>query len=181
MATTDDRDACASAAERVILERNSSYTVEFAAADGRKFRASTTCGVVCNGGPHGEPLACAYEIDHAGPHSWATLPTFPAAPPDPVLQFTADPELAPILGRMFAAIPAGNFQTATARPPMCRTPRNAGDWITAVGNQLMGLCLNPAVGEVRLLISFDLLTPEERVVMDAEGRKARLWTPQGEV
>lgn len=35
------------------------------------------CGVVCNCGPNGEPLACAYKERHSGEHSWATLRTFP--------------------------------------------------------------------------------------------------------
>jgi hypothetical protein len=38
------------------------------------------CGVVSNSGRLGEPLACAWEPDHNGPHSWATLPTFAAEP-----------------------------------------------------------------------------------------------------
>lgn len=33
------------------------------------------CGVVCNCGPNGEPLACGYAAGHAGAHSWASLPT----------------------------------------------------------------------------------------------------------
>ena len=35
------------------------------------------CAVVVNGGPNGEPLACAYDEGHDGDHSWASLPTFP--------------------------------------------------------------------------------------------------------
>lgn len=34
------------------------------------------CGVVCNVGPNGEPVACAYKSNHAGNHSWASIPTF---------------------------------------------------------------------------------------------------------
>lgn len=34
------------------------------------------CGVVCNCGPNGEPLACGYAPHANGPHSWAALPTF---------------------------------------------------------------------------------------------------------
>jgi hypothetical protein len=34
------------------------------------------CGIVANRGPNGESLACAYLIDHDGPHSWSTLPTW---------------------------------------------------------------------------------------------------------
>ena len=34
------------------------------------------CGIVCGAGPSGEPVACAYQQGHEGPHSWATLPTF---------------------------------------------------------------------------------------------------------
>jgi hypothetical protein len=36
------------------------------------------CGIVCTCGPNLEPLACAYNDEHDGEHSWATLPTFPA-------------------------------------------------------------------------------------------------------
>ena len=39
-------------------------------------RASGLCAVVSASGPNGEPLACGYEPDHDGPHSWASLPTF---------------------------------------------------------------------------------------------------------
>jgi hypothetical protein len=35
-----------------------------------------TCTVICNAGPNGEPLRCAYKPRHKGDHSWATLPTF---------------------------------------------------------------------------------------------------------
>ena len=39
---------------------------------------SEICGVVCNCGPAGEPLACGYAPhDATKAHSWATLPTFP--------------------------------------------------------------------------------------------------------
>jgi hypothetical protein len=37
------------------------------------------CGVVCNCGPNGEPIACGYVDGHNGAHSWATLPT-PGSP-----------------------------------------------------------------------------------------------------
>ncbi len=36
------------------------------------------CGIVSPSGPFGEPLGCAYPTGHDGPHSWSTLPTFPA-------------------------------------------------------------------------------------------------------
>jgi hypothetical protein len=36
----------------------------------------TICGVVCNCGPNGEPVACGYAKHDDGPHSWATLPTW---------------------------------------------------------------------------------------------------------
>lgn len=35
------------------------------------------CGIICNCGPNGEPLACGYLPGHEGPHAWATLPTWP--------------------------------------------------------------------------------------------------------
>lgn len=39
--------------------------------------ASTSiCGVVCNCGPNGEPLACGFAPHDDGPHSWASLPTW---------------------------------------------------------------------------------------------------------
>ncbi len=34
------------------------------------------CGIICNCGPNGEPLACGYLPGHDGDHSWATLPTW---------------------------------------------------------------------------------------------------------
>lgn len=40
------------------------------------------CGTVCACGPNLEPLACGYPDEHDGPHSWATLPTFVAVPPE---------------------------------------------------------------------------------------------------
>jgi len=46
--------------------------LEWMAADPRR----VLCGIVCNCGPHGEPLACAYTPNHSGGHSWAELPTF---------------------------------------------------------------------------------------------------------
>lgn len=36
------------------------------------------CGVVCNCGPNGEPIACGYADGHDGAHSWASLPTYEA-------------------------------------------------------------------------------------------------------
>lgn len=39
------------------------------------------CSVVSHSGPNGEPLACGYSPRHEGPHSWATLPTFPVSTP----------------------------------------------------------------------------------------------------
>jgi hypothetical protein len=39
-------------------------------------RPDAICGVVCAGGPNGEPLACGYENGHEGVHSWASLPTW---------------------------------------------------------------------------------------------------------
>jgi hypothetical protein len=38
----------------------------------------TMCGIISHSGPHGEPLACGYQLYHDGAHSWATLPTFGA-------------------------------------------------------------------------------------------------------
>lgn len=43
------------------------------------------CAVTSLSGALGEPLGCGFKQDHAGPHSWASLPTFlqsdpPAAP-----------------------------------------------------------------------------------------------------
>ena len=46
--------------------------MRFAAARG----GTPICGVICAAGPNGEPLACAYDRDHEGVHSWASLPTF---------------------------------------------------------------------------------------------------------
>ncbi len=46
----------------------------------------TICGVIANAGAKGEALACAFVPNHAGAHSWATLPTFTAptaADPEP--------------------------------------------------------------------------------------------------
>ncbi len=40
-------------------------------------RKPRICGVMSASGPNREMLACAYKPRHAGPHSWATLPTFP--------------------------------------------------------------------------------------------------------
>lgn len=37
---------------------------------------SQICGVICNCGANGEPLACGYLVGHEGKHSWASLPTF---------------------------------------------------------------------------------------------------------
>jgi len=34
------------------------------------------CGVVCECGPEHEPLACGFPKGHAGPHAWASLPTW---------------------------------------------------------------------------------------------------------
>ena len=34
------------------------------------------CGVVCNCGPEGEPLACGYPIGHEGNHAWSAIPSF---------------------------------------------------------------------------------------------------------
>lgn len=34
------------------------------------------CGIVCECGPNGEPLACGWPEGHSGPHAWADLPTF---------------------------------------------------------------------------------------------------------
>lgn len=42
------------------------------------------CGVISNSGINGAPLACAFSPEHAGVHSWATLPTF--GPTDPASQ-----------------------------------------------------------------------------------------------
>lgn len=47
------------------------------------------CGVISHSGPNGEPLACAYEPGHKGPHSWSTLPTFETAR-TPMLSLTGD-------------------------------------------------------------------------------------------
>jgi hypothetical protein len=38
--------------------------------------AQQICGVVCECGPNGEPLACGFKPDHTGKHAWATLPTW---------------------------------------------------------------------------------------------------------
>ena len=40
------------------------------------------CGVICNAGPNGEPLACGYPSGHDGVHSWSTLPTFDKDAPE---------------------------------------------------------------------------------------------------
>lgn len=42
---------------------------------------SVVCGVASESGTHGEPLACGYPKGHAGPHAWASLPTFVAGRP----------------------------------------------------------------------------------------------------
>ena len=44
--------------------------------DQRNLSALPLCGVICPCGPEGEPLACGYEPDHDGNHSWASIPTF---------------------------------------------------------------------------------------------------------
>jgi hypothetical protein len=59
---------------RETMETYKRFAVAFANDPRRKL-----CGVVCNAGPNGEPLACAYEPDHRGDHSWATLPSKAAA------------------------------------------------------------------------------------------------------
>ncbi len=38
---------------------------------------SEICGIICNCGAHGEPLACGYTEGHEGFHAWASLPSFP--------------------------------------------------------------------------------------------------------
>src|SRR5215510_520663 len=43
-------------------------------------QAPEICGVICNCGPNGEPIACGFLPDHEGAHSWATLLTFAATP-----------------------------------------------------------------------------------------------------
>jgi hypothetical protein len=38
--------------------------------------SETICAVICDCGPNGEPLACAYAPEHDGVHSWASIPTW---------------------------------------------------------------------------------------------------------
>jgi hypothetical protein len=39
------------------------------------------CGCISLSGPNREPLACGYDVNHDGDHSWATLPTFVGGSP----------------------------------------------------------------------------------------------------
>lgn len=47
------------------------------------------CGIICNCGPNGEPLACGYKHDREGNHSWATLPTWRAHPDERLKEIEA--------------------------------------------------------------------------------------------
>lgn len=52
--------------ERVVADlKEQGYRIEM-----------TTCGVVSESGPNGEPLGCGYPFNHEGPHAWASLPTW---------------------------------------------------------------------------------------------------------
>lgn len=51
-------------------------TIELTPALREEIAKQRICGVVCNCGPEGEPLACGYPPLHDGNHSWASIPTF---------------------------------------------------------------------------------------------------------
>ena len=76
------------------------------------------CGQMCPCGPNGELLACGYSIGHQPTdHSWATLPTWPAAPSEP------EPPALDAACSETASAPTNHYVTAETFGHVCLLPR----------------------------------------------------------